>query len=173
MSKTIGFVDEQRTRELGRVVVNFQALETFLAFHTWYLIPTDQKTGAIITSLLSFDRLLTVFHLLMKEKVGHVPTLSEELETVSRRAAELEQQRNTLMHSAWASDESGNVRRLKWTASRRKGLVTHTPETSVEEIRRIADDLGKIGSRLGVFAEAAREAGLVSFPTNSPTPQAP
>jgi hypothetical protein len=170
VSKTIGdrFEDDARTHQLGRVVVNFQVLETFLAFHTWHLIPTDPKTGAIITSQLSFDRLLTVFHLLMKEKVAHVPALAEQLAALSSRAAELEQQRNTLMHSAWASDESGNVSRLKWSASRRKGLNIQAPDTSIDEIRGVADDLRDLGSRIGVFAEDVRQAGLISFPTRPP-----
>ena len=93
-----GFISEARTHQLGRVAVNFQHVEISLAFLTWHLIPTDQDTGAVITSQLSFDRLLTVFCLLLRRRLGAAEDLGSELGDIGRMASELEQQRNALMH---------------------------------------------------------------------------
>jgi hypothetical protein len=165
------WVSKERTHQLGRVAVNFQHLEILLAFFAWHLVPTDQDTGAIITAQLSFDRLLTVFHLLMKKRIGAKPDHVKELEEISRSASELEQKRNTLMHSVWAADDAGNVTRMKWTASRKKGLSLQSPDTSADDIQEVADDLGEVSRRLMRFTEKLRAEGIISFQTD-PGPSA-
>jgi hypothetical protein len=160
-----GFVTSERTNQLGRVAVNFQHVEMSLAFLTWALIPVPQDRRAIITSQLPFDRLLTVFYLLLKGHIAHNASHVAELDEISKKASELEQNRNTLMHSVWAAGEAGEVTRMKWAASRKKGLSVQSPETTAADIQKVADDLRDLSKRLMGFTERLRKKGLINYQT--------
>jgi hypothetical protein len=94
-------VSDEMLRALGRVTVNFQLTEMMLNMLTWMLISEDARIGKIITSNLSFSRVCDVFLSIVRLKADGQDELITEVEGLIKKASELEQERNTLVHSCY------------------------------------------------------------------------
>jgi hypothetical protein len=77
------------------------ALEVAIFFFAMNLISIDMKIGVIIASQLSFSRLCDLFSCFFQETVSDENAHSE-LNNILKRAAEAEEKRNAILHSAWA-----------------------------------------------------------------------
>ena len=151
---------------LGRITVNIQTLETVLSFITWSLIGPDQKVGMIITSQMSFKRLCNLLGALFRHKVQS-PERVEELNDLLRRAATVEQRRNTVIHSTWStSDEAGlpEASRFKITASRKKGLNIQSEGATLDDLNEIADEMREVIRVLISFMKSNH--AIINYPTS-------
>ena len=104
-TKQDNFSDEF-LKALGRVCVNFQALEMDIAWLVWILNNPDTTLGQIMTSQVSFKALLAVSSSLFRYRVTN-DSLGERLAELLKRASDVEQRRNTLINSIWFADDSG------------------------------------------------------------------
>jgi hypothetical protein len=136
-------LNEEQLKALGRVCVTFQAIEVRLAFVTWSLISNEQAVGRIITPLLSFAKLCDLASMLISHRFPGTP-LADELHQIIRRVSELEQERNTLIHSAWAyraDRPEVEGERVKITVKRYRGVRVDCCETPAAQINGIADQM--------------------------------
>ena len=165
---------EDYLKAIGRIVVNFQNVETLLSLCTWSLIGAEQQVGMIITAQLSFSRLCDLFASLVRHRFGS-SELTDDSDALMKRAAQLEEKRNAILHSLWVVDEnqSDKVSRFKITANRLKGLKQQLPAVDVEELNNIADALDGLPGDLFAFMFRASATGKVTLPNatslNSPS----
>jgi hypothetical protein len=150
---------------LGKLVANFQSVEIAIALIVWGLIAEEQQVGRIITSQLSFSKLLDVGSSLLRYRVGDDHEVVAELEGLLRRASEVEQKRNRLTHSAWAvGDDGEEVVRLKWTARRGQGLRQQEGSVAVDELKDAVSQMRDLVGDLVRFATRLGEAGVAAIP---------
>lgn len=157
-------------KALGRISANFQALEMYIAAFTWSLISSDQNVGQIVTSQISFSRLCDLLSSLFRHKVKS-PDLIEELDGILQRASEAEQQRNTIIHSAWLTDEEDTDKspsRFKITSKRKKGFDIQVEDTDADKLNEIADLLRDVAKEIIPFMSRVKERGYIDFPTKPP-----
>lgn len=127
----------------------------------------DQTTGQIVTSQLSFARLLTVLQALFEVRVDDQELLAE-MNVLVRRASVLEQERNTVVHSAWLSppddDPTAPVMRLKFNTRRGRGLQTQRVEETPDGLNGISDRMESLVAELGSFMGGVRDHGYIDYP---------
>lgn len=165
-------VDEELLKALGRLTVNFSSLETFLQFLTWGALGPDQVKGQLVTSQLSFKRLLGLLESLAGR---YFPTESREsLAELVKRARRIEERRNVLIHSTWA-DSSGEITtRFKTTlkGSSFEDVKASDVHALADQIREVVADLMKFMDEYGTpiyFSSdrLARKSGFVSHGESS------
>lgn len=128
---------------LGRIAFNFSNLELVLSCFVTKLISDDSKIGAIVTSEMSFQNLLKAFDSLSQYKI----TDSEQLIAIRDLIKQIntaEQERNTVLHSAFASLDPNNtneVIRLKVTAKQGKGLRIVSEKVDIEKLKQQSNNL--------------------------------
>jgi hypothetical protein len=68
------------------------------------------------------------------------------LENLISRICEIEQKRNTILHSIWISDKNDDTKatRYKITAKRKKGLQNSIETLTPEELNDIANNFDKV-----------------------------
>jgi hypothetical protein len=144
-------VSDDLLKQLGRISVNFQFMETHIAFLTWIFIKSDQRTGQIVTANLSFSRLCDVCMSLFRHRYAD-QALLEKLDAIIKRASESENQRNLLMHSMWLTQaDPADHMRMKYTISRKAGLKVHAEKMTIENIRAVADEMQAVIDALNRF----------------------
>ncbi len=138
---------DDHLKQLGRVTVNFQLMEVYISFFLWALVDSeDQGKGQILTSKMPFSRICDVALALMKRKFAdnHVDVV-RRIEQHIKKASQLEQDRNTMLHSVWAVGTAEDPStRLKYIISRRKGFEVVVEQVSPGDIQSIADDMKKL-----------------------------
>ena len=139
---------DDHLKQLGRITVNFQLIETVFSFLLWQLNdPKDQRKGQILTSRMSFSRICDVLVSLAKYVLSDDERAGRIKEFV-RQASQLEQKRNSVIHSAWTSGVEGDVSvRFKYVTSRRKGFQVISERTTPDDLKNIADEAKEIGDR--------------------------
>ena len=138
-------ITDDYKNELGRICINFQALEVHICVLTWNLIGEDQLVGRVVTSNMSFSRICDTLIGLSKYRFGKDASATTTIEGLVKRASQLEQKRNTFIHSYWTTDDSsGSVGRVKFSVTRNNGLKESHPDVDVQELREIADETAKL-----------------------------
>lgn len=145
-------VDESMLRALGRVVVNFNAVEHWLATWTGQLIVWDPIIGEIVTAEMSFKNLLALFSSLCKYRVRD-ESLLQEVKNAVALLAQAEQQRNELVHCCWLERKPGEPHKTrKTTAKQKKGHHTQFKDVSVQDVNALADRMRDIDYLLTLLA---------------------
>jgi len=153
MSKFISEISsrDDHLKAMGLITVNFSLLENTIAFIIWLLLGLDQQTGQIITSELSFRRLLELFSSLCRNKKNDKVTL-EKLKTLLKRIEHAEQERNKIIHSMWtAGNDEETITRFKITAKIRNGLMHQYEQLKVEHLNKIADEIAEVAAAVHDF----------------------
>ncbi len=139
---------EQHLRALGRVAVNFQALEMWITFWVIQLVGPDQKVGQMVTVQLPYGKLCVLASSLFNYRFVGTP-FALEFEALIKQSLKLEEQRNQLFHSAWMTDDaSGEISRLKRTLKLGKELAYNSPAMNPDEIDELADKMNQVATEL-------------------------
>lgn len=151
---------DDHLKALGRVAVNFQTMELFIATFVMGLIGPDQTIGQMVTVQLPFGKLCVLAGSLFQYKFKGT-TYATKFDELVRRGLELEAKRNQLFHSTWLT--GGNpeeITRLKASLKLGKGLEHSSPSVSPEEIHHLADEMGGVAENIGRLIGEMTAAGL-------------
>lgn len=104
----------------------------------------SNRLGQTITAQLSFRQKTDLLSSICRDRL-HNPDEVAKLDKVLSRVAQLEQERNAVVHSVWtASALSETTARIKATARREtKGLKIRIESVSAEDLGNIADNIAK------------------------------
>ena len=150
-------VGAEHCRAIGRVVIEFQALEVEVSAAIWSLLnPNSWEPGKRVTSALSFRDQLNLLERLYQLEWGKNPPTQERLDafgTFLQRARAVNDERNQIVHSYWIADNGRDVAtRYKF---RKSGKWVETGvDLSVAQIDNLADRISYLGGEFAVFAEA-------------------
>jgi hypothetical protein len=97
---------------LGRLVMNFGAIEDLLGLGISVLISKDHRVGATVARPLSFDSRLRVYDALVRLRINDPKTLVDH-EALMKDLQSLQQRRNNLIHGAWFDLENTNIDEVK------------------------------------------------------------
>ena len=149
---TSGISQKKEHLELiGLISVNFALLELALATGIWMALGVDQRRGQIITSELSFKKLLALFSSLYQER-SLTEEASQKLDLIIKTAIQAEEKRNVIVHSLWAEGSSeSTITRTKTTAKASKGLRLQLEQVSIEDLRQIANQIAEAGYEIQFF----------------------
>jgi hypothetical protein len=138
-------ISDQHYRAIGRISVMFSDVEIWTSAFIWQLIGPEQNVGQMVTAGMSFPRPLDLLTSLFRHRCPD-PSLVNRLEGLVTRISELEQKRNTVLHSSWISQslEPNEATRFKITAHRKKGLQRAKEITRPEELDAIADGFQQV-----------------------------
>jgi hypothetical protein len=151
---------DEHLKALGRVAVNFQALEEYISVWVTGLIGPDQAIGQMVTVQLPFGKLCILANSLFEYKFKGMP-FATKFEELIKHSLRLEEQRNQLFHSAWLTDDvSGETSRLKLSLKLGKGLAHTAPPITPQEIGRLADEMKQVATGLGQLISDMTAAGL-------------
>jgi hypothetical protein len=153
MSKFISDIDscDDHLKVIGLVTVNFSLLENELAFDIHVLLGLDHRTSQIITAELRFKGLLDLFSSLCINKMKN-ETASTELKELVKKVYQVEQKRNSIIHSLWAVGNTGDtITRFKQTAKSSKGLHFQYEQVTVEKLQKIADEIAEATAEVHNF----------------------
>jgi hypothetical protein len=143
-------LSDEHHRAIGRISVNFSDVEAWAGFFIWQLVGPDQLVGQIVTAEMSFSRKLDLLSSLFRHRFKD-ETLREKLSKLVGRLANLEQRRNTTLHSSWLhqSIDRTEATRLKITAKRKKGLQQAKQVIKPAELDALADEMAKAVAEIG------------------------
>jgi hypothetical protein len=156
---------------LGRVVIQQQSLEVYLSLYAWCLIAAGSEVGQAVTAPLSFRLLCNLFLELAAIRILDQKLVGRIGEVITR-IRQLEQRRNTFIHSVYTQpDEAGHVYRLKMS---KRPSTTKSPSApsqdvpqSDDEIRALAVEIGEARDVLSGLMMEAHTAGYISLPLAS------
>jgi len=148
-------------------------LEFYLAVFTWGLMGKDQRIGQTITAQLSFSKLLVLVDTLFRHCTSD-DALIKDLNQILAQAADCEQRRNRVIHSAYLqmSDEpNAQIIRYKITTKLKKGLAYQWEQISIDELLDLATDLHQTTEVLAAFIARARKQIGIDFSGHDSKPK--
>ena len=134
------------TCAVGSVVVNFSALEEGLHDAIWLLSGADNSAVHVLTAGMAFRILVEKLGALCEES-GTARVPKEEVHEFCAHLQSLNQERNRIVHSAWAWDDD-LVQRYKRTAKGRGGFSLTVSDVEIDEIRRFGLEIGEAVKKL-------------------------
>jgi hypothetical protein len=145
-------LSDQQYRAIGRISVMFSDVETWTSCFIWHLIGPEQLVGQMVTAGMSFNRQVDLLTSLFRFRFPE-ESLRAELETHTKRLSELEQHRNSIMHSTWLREslDPNQATRFKITTNRKKGLAQRKEVYTTTELDDLADDLHVVIGDLSDF----------------------
>jgi hypothetical protein len=161
--KLTGQASDDLTKALGAVVLNFAYLESALSMNIWVLIDiSDINVGKIVTAGKPFSALIDLFAALYRHRIVNIlqsEGMSAEVQIKSLtnlvgKMTEANDQRNQIIHSAWAGNtEDPDIHsRFKFSAKRSKGLERVSKDISTEEVLKIAHTIAKVADEVLEFS---------------------
>jgi hypothetical protein len=149
-------IPEQRVRAVGRVVVNFQYLETIVVGLIWIVVGPDENIGQRITACVPFAKLCELLTSLFRYHVRE-PPMVEKFERLMARARDVNTNRNRIVHSWWSIDlVSGELSRLKPKA---KGAQYDSENIDADAL---AISIGNLADDFATFIDELYKAKLIS-----------
>ena len=135
-------ISDKHCRTIGKISVAFAEIESWVGFFVWALIGPEQHIGQMVTAEMSFSRQLDLLSSLFQYRCDD-PEKLDDLKALILRLTELEQQRNTVLHSLWIRQSSNpsEAARLKITAKRKKGLAHSKEVVKPKQLEAIAGNL--------------------------------
>ena len=161
---------------VGQVAMWFSNLELWLEGALIQLLASQggdpaskkelEQIAQAIAVEMSFDRKVHAFYSVYKIKYP-AEAEDEELKAIVNDLFAVQDERNSILHSAWSCDENGELTgRLKSSAkaSRSRGLRRRMLSAEAEEIFAVARHIADVGQRFGLFCkqriqDRARDAG--------------
>jgi hypothetical protein len=86
---------------LGRLVMNFGALEFDLLAAIASILGPDPKIGRVVAGPLNFQNRLRVFDALVRARLDANSPLLAKLETIISVLDQLSKRRNAMVHAPW------------------------------------------------------------------------
>jgi len=138
-------------KNIGHVIVNFSYLEYMVSFFCGELISAKVPgSGFIITSEMSINNLTTLISCLFKNTFKN-QEVQDRFKNLLARIDECSRHRNLVVHSIWTPEfdfvkevKGEVVRRVKYTAKRKKGLDIQWENYSLADLIEIADKIQKV-----------------------------
>jgi len=129
---------DEHLRAIGRVTAHFALLENALAHLAWELLAVPRELGESVTCELSFRGLVSLISSLYRQRATD-PRRIEAVDELLTRASQVEEKRNTIVHSLWLSQGTTDaVVGVKVTAKKTRGLHYHAEQVSVAELEAVA-----------------------------------
>ena len=134
-------LDPELLKALGEVVVRHSGLEEALRDAIFLEAKTDKVIVNVLYSGLAFRTLVEKFGAVYFE---HHSPQRKQIEQLCARLQDLNDQRNTLIHSFWTTSAgSQHMLRLKNIASAKRGLSLRAESVPTASVRQLATDLGE------------------------------
>ncbi len=162
---------ESHLKAIGRVTVNFSVLEMTISSFICTLIGKEPKLGQIITAELSFNNLLQLLSSLYQFRIND-PIQIRDLKELLKRASDVEQKRNVIIHSIWGQcDTPEEMIRMKTTAKRGKGFYCQYEKVNFKDLEAIADTIATIACDMFSFHLKTLQVLGIEIPLPPPRPQ--
>jgi len=117
-------------------------------------------TGFIVTSEMSFSNLVTMLSALFKNAFNN-QEVQDQLKVLLGRVDECSKHRNLVAHSIWTPEfdfvkegKGDVIRRVKYTAKRKKGLTIQWENYSLADLNAIANEVEKVTNDIKEFMES-------------------
>lgn len=160
----IGEADDNLTKALGAVVLNFAYLEAMLAYSVAMLIDvSDGDIGKIVTAGRPFTALVDLFDALYRHRVLDVlrkegrKTEAQQTALVGlvKKLNEANERRNRVIHSSWSggSNTPGVHSRFRFTAKRSKGLERISEQMTTKDVLAVAHFVADVGNEVLQFSQ--------------------
>jgi hypothetical protein len=144
-------VPEKLLTRIGDITVSFALLESTIQILIGSLIAEHQRIGQIITAELAFKNLRALAASLYKERHGDDADFAR-LKGLMARAAQIEEKRNQITHSAWAAGPvAGAATRIKKTAKEKHGIRFHFENIAEPRLSELANDIKQLAGDIQVF----------------------
>ena len=131
-------VESEVLTALGGLVVNVSAMEESLHDAIWLISGAENRSVHVLSAGLAFRTLVEKFGALCVEmKTCRIPV--EDVSQYCAHLNSLNDQRNTIIHSAWNWRGSAGTRRFKRTAKIKTGFSLNITNTTPNEIRELAE----------------------------------
>lgn len=158
-------VDPAVLEPLGRVVVNFNLLESMLSLSICQLLGCEQRIGQCVTEQLAFKGLLNAFCSLYRLRASD-PNIVASVQSLRTRFEAAEQKRNELLHSIWMMGPTkGLSTRVKYRARAKKGWTVHLTDMSAADVAAVADEMEALTSEVPTLLSTF----LRSLPKQTPS----
>ena len=152
-------VPDEHLKHIGDVTVSFAVLESQLQTLTQSLLGSGQRLGQIVTAELSFKALRALSVSLYIQRNGDDED-TEAFRSLIKRAADVEEHRNQIVHSVWgAGNGASSITRIKTTAKERHGIRFHFENVSTEQLAAFARQIKELADDLQQFWFKLLEAG--------------
>jgi hypothetical protein len=120
---------------------SFALLELMIENLAGSQLQEHQRISRIITAELSFRNLRALVMSLYRERHGEFADF-ETLRGLMRRAGQLEEKRNQITHSIWATGNSPDtVTRIKTTAKETRGIHFDFQDVSSDDLDTVAKEI--------------------------------
>jgi len=137
-------VPEKLLARIGDMTVSFALLEMEIQLLVASLLQDGQRIGQIVTAELAFRNLRALAISLYKERRGE-DTDFGKLKELMTHAARVEETRNQITHSVWATGGGADtVTRVKTTAKEKRGLRFAFDRVSEDDLTTLVADIKKL-----------------------------
>lgn len=125
---------------IGRIVVNFQQIELWLAESlASLLLLQDPEDRHIVLSAMSFSQKVDLLAELYSRKKTH--RYGVEIRLIRKALYAAEQFRNRIVHSVWAVESSGNWVRVKGSLKSKDGFSLAINQANISKLEAAATAL--------------------------------
>jgi len=146
---------------IGSVVVNFSYLEYIISIYCGHLLGAKiPGSGFIITSEMSMNNLMKLISVLFKNAFKN-QEVQDGLKNLLSRIDECSKHRNLVAHSIWTPEfdfvkevKGEVVRRVKFTAKRKKGLDLQWENYSLIDLNAIVNEIKKVAEDIKELMES-------------------
>ena len=144
-------------REIGRLVVNFNALEHSVRRLAWGLIdPIDQRIGQIVTDTLGAARIEDLVQALLLHRAVDASVRDQVIELLQQSGV-IRNRRNDFVHAIWrVPNDATDLRGMDAARPPTRKKTDYTSvkgSASKDEIAAAASDAARVGKRFDELIE--------------------
>ena len=141
---------------IGRITMNFQALEQVVSMAVWKAIGDEEIVGEILTAEMSFRNRVNAFQSLsiyrIEEETHSDKGRLAELNVIVKEAGSIEETRNRYIHSLWTiAEPDGGLERIKVTAKKRH--TVQQEQVTEEQFSELSARIRRLIHRIGAFSD--------------------
>jgi len=142
-------VDGELLKAIGQVTINFSRLHAEVETFAWRLIGPNHRAGRIVTSGMTFGKLLELFEALFRTRKPDSGT-RERFTTIIADLKAVNAERNKVFHSFWHPDGAGTATRSK--LGHKRGLMTAwSKRTTAPEMADFAERIADVSWQFTQF----------------------
>jgi hypothetical protein len=144
-------------REIGRLVVNFNALEHSVRRLAWGLIdPIDQRIGQIVTDTLGAARIDELVRALLLHRTVDA-RVRDHIIKLLQQSAVIRNRRNDFVHAIWrVPNDAADLRDMDAARPPTRKKTDYTPvtgSTSKDEIAAVVSDAAQVSGQFDELIE--------------------